>query len=178
MLTQIYNVLTSSDILKYIYYAIIVGMISGMVKIGWEAILPPRTQQRNATNPPQKMLEQFGVPKRITHAYVMYSTDQKVYWFSLILHFTFSIFFSFVFIILTQVTPQVAMWQGTVYGLVIWFMWHVIIMPLMKTVPSALKQPFSEHFSEILGHMVWGWSIAASTYYLIAQTTTGNILLF
>ncbi len=39
-------------IFQSIWYGFISGMISGMVKIGWEAILPPRTSERNATNPP------------------------------------------------------------------------------------------------------------------------------
>ena len=47
-------------ILKSIWFGFISGMISGMVKIGWEAILPPRTIARNLTNPPQHMMEQFG----------------------------------------------------------------------------------------------------------------------
>lgn len=39
------------------------GVISGLVKLGWENILPPRTPERNKTNPPQKLLEQMGVPE-------------------------------------------------------------------------------------------------------------------
>lgn len=178
MVEQLIKTIFSDLGWRYIYYGFIVGMLSGMVKIGWEAILPPRTQARNATNPPQKMLQQFGVPKSLTHAYILYSKDQKVFWFSLILHFTFSIFFAYIFVILTQVWPKVALWQGMAYGLVIWFAWHVVIMPALKTVPAAWQQPLAEHISEILGHMVWGWSIAASTYYLLAQTINRGGHLF
>lgn len=66
-------------LLKSIWYGFIAGMISGMVKIGWENILPPRTLARNATNPPQHLLEQFGMSSKAVHAFVYYSTDQKVY---------------------------------------------------------------------------------------------------
>ncbi|GAA3252507.1 hypothetical protein LMG8520_2373 [Lactococcus lactis subsp. lactis] len=76
-------------IFKSIWFGFISGMISGMVKIGLEAILPPRTIARNLTNPPQRMMEQFGVPSSLTHSYILYSQDQKVFWFSLILHFSF-----------------------------------------------------------------------------------------
>ncbi len=27
------------------------GLVSGLVKLGWEALLPPRTPERDATNP-------------------------------------------------------------------------------------------------------------------------------
>ena len=33
------------------------GIISGLVKLGWENILPPRTPERNKTNPPQKFMQ-------------------------------------------------------------------------------------------------------------------------
>lgn len=44
-------------ILKSVWYGFVAGMISGMVKIGWENLLPPRTIARNLTNPPQTMME-------------------------------------------------------------------------------------------------------------------------
>ena len=50
---------------KSVWYGIIAGMISGMVKIGWEKILPPRTLARDATNPPQHMLQQLGASGKV-----------------------------------------------------------------------------------------------------------------
>lgn len=160
-------------IFQSIWYGFISGMISGMVKIGWEALLPPRTSARNATNPPQRMLEQFGVSSSLTHAYVLYSRDQKVYWFSLILHFSFSIFFAALFIFIAQYWPFIALWQGAAYGIIIWVVWHIILLPIMKTIPVPWKQPFAEHFSEFFGHIVWAWSIAACLYYLISKDNSG-----
>ena len=29
------------------------GLVSGLVKLGWENLMPPRTPERDATNPPQ-----------------------------------------------------------------------------------------------------------------------------
>lgn len=50
-------------IIKSVWYGFIAGMISGMVKIGWENIFPPRTIARNLINPPQHMAMQLGIPK-------------------------------------------------------------------------------------------------------------------
>lgn len=58
---------------KSITVGITAGLVAGLVKLGWENILPPRTPERDQTNPPQKMLEQFGVPTQITHATYTYS---------------------------------------------------------------------------------------------------------
>ncbi len=44
-------------LLAVVVIGTIAGVISGMVKIGWEAILPPRTQERDETNPPQRLLQ-------------------------------------------------------------------------------------------------------------------------
>lgn len=38
------------------------GVISGLVKLGWENILPPRTPERNKTNPPQNYLNKWVYP--------------------------------------------------------------------------------------------------------------------
>lgn len=44
-----------------------------------------------------------------------------------------------------------------------------LIMPVLGTTPAPWQMPFEEHFSEFFGHIVWGWSIAAVGYYLIAK---------
>ena len=154
---------------KSVWYGFIAGMISGMVKIGWEKIFPPRTLARDATNPPQELLQQLGVPYDVTHSYVYFSTDQQVFVVALIIHFAFAIFFSFLFILLTQYKPKIAIFEGAIYGIVIWIAFHIIIMPLLGTVPAPWDQPFDEHFSEFFGHIVWAWAIAASAWYLIAK---------
>ena len=46
----------------------------------------------------------------------------------------------------------------------VWIGFHLILMPLMGTVPSPFPwveggQSWAEHFSEALGHVVWLWSI-------------------
>ncbi|MGX7051514.1 DUF1440 domain-containing protein [Leuconostoc palmae] len=135
------------------------GMISGMVKIGWEVILPPRTQSRNEVNPPQKLLQQLGFSRQFTHAYFYFSQDQKVYYVALFLHFGFSIFFAECFALFYKIWPLISLWQGTLYGIIIWFVFHIVLLPVIKTIPSPMNQPLSEHISEILGHAVWSWSI-------------------
>ncbi len=54
--------------IKSIWYGLIAGMISGMVKIGWESIFPPRTIARNLINPPQHMAMQLGIPKKLVES--------------------------------------------------------------------------------------------------------------
>lgn len=143
---------------RSVLYGVVGGLLSGFVKLGWEILLPPRTPARNATNPPQHLLEQFGIPSHVTHATFTYS-DQHVFWVSLIIHFGFSIVVAILYCIAAEYWHTITLWQGTVFGVAIWVAFHLIIMPAMGTVPAPWAQPFSEHFSEFLGHIVWAWAI-------------------
>ena len=80
---------TSPSIVKLAAVGAVAGLVSGLVKLGWENILPPRTPERDATNPPQTFLQQHGLTPAETHATYTYSGHQ-VPWVSLLVHFGFS----------------------------------------------------------------------------------------
>lgn len=80
---------------------------------------PPRTPARNAINPPQHMAQQLGFPDDVIFSTVYYN-GQPVMPFTLLLHFSFAIVFSILFILLIQKWKQVGMAQGAVCGLIIW----------------------------------------------------------
>ena len=52
---------------------IIGGFFSAIVKFGWEVPFPPRTPERNATNPPQSTLELLGMSPEASHTSVTYN---------------------------------------------------------------------------------------------------------
>lgn len=133
------------------------GIISGIVKLGWENLLPPRTSERNKTNPPQKLLEQMGVPTEVTHATYTYS-GQQLPIVSYIMHFGFSISFALLYAILGFYYPKIKNAQGITFGLLTWWAFHLEILPKLKTIPSIENQPIEEHVSEALGHAVWMWT--------------------
>ena len=80
---------TSPSIVKLAAVGAVAGLVSGLVKLGWENILPPRTPERDATNPPQTFLQQHGLTPAETHATYTYSGHQ-IPWVSLLVHFGFS----------------------------------------------------------------------------------------
>ncbi|KRL65823.1 DUF1440 domain-containing protein [Companilactobacillus versmoldensis] len=133
------------------------GIFSGLVKLGWENILPPRTAQRDATNPPQQLLQQAGVPSSVTHATYTYSGHQMP-WVSYLMHFGFSISFAIIYEVLSQNRRYLRVGSGAIFGLAVWVAFHIGIMPMMKTTPSASEQPTEEHISEALGHIAWMWT--------------------
>lgn len=142
--------------------AVLVGLIAGafsaIVKFGWEVPFPPRTPERNAVNPPQTLLEQIGFPESISRATVHFNGwDLPIS--SFVVHFGFAIFFGVLYCVVAERYPAIKLWQGAAFGFALWILFHVIVMPLMGTVPAPWDQPWQEHFSEAFGHVIWLWSI-------------------
>lgn len=132
----------------------VAGFLSGLVKLGWEDVLPPRTPQRDATNPPQAMLEKFGVPTSITHSTYTYS-EQKMPWVSFIIHFGFSATFAVGYSVMQHMIPPVRLGHGTLAGLGLWGAFHLGVLPKMGLTPDAKDLPIEEQVSEALGHIAW-----------------------
>ncbi|WP_227712786.1 YagU family protein [Nanchangia anserum] len=137
---------------------LIAGIISAIIKFGWEVPLPPRTPERNATNPPQELLQQLGFSESFTHQTYSWLGNHMP-WVSFIVHFAFSIAFALIYCIVAEYYPRIKLWQGVAFGIIVWIAFHIIIMPAMGTVPAPWDQPFGEHFSELFGHAVWMWVI-------------------
>lgn len=146
------------------------GLISGLVKLGWENLMPPRTPERDATNPPQKTLQMLGVPESITHATYRYS-GHDLPGVSYLVHFSFSAGFGAVYSVGSQLLPWLKAGQGVPFGLAVWDAFHVELMPKLGVVPAAKDQPLEEHVSEILGHAIWMWTTDLIARQLYAQWT-------
>ncbi|AYW77675.1 PF07274 family protein [Propionibacterium acidifaciens F0233] len=149
--------------------AVLVGIIGGffsaIVKFGWEVPFPPRTPERNATNPPQTMLEHwFGMSSAQSHTTVSFNLNDTLPIYSFIVHFAFAIVLAIFYCVMAEYLPRIKLWQGAAFGLLVWIGAHLVLMPLTGIVPSPFPwvdggQTWSEHFSEALGHVVWMWSI-------------------
>ena len=143
-------------IILAIWIGVIIGIIGAIVKFGWEVPFPPRTPLRDATNPPQEFLQMLGFSYDFTHLTYSFSENARPI-ISFVVHFAFSIFFGVLYAILVEYKPIFKLWEGVAFGLVIWVVFHVILMPLMGIVPAPWDQPFDEHLSECGGHAFWMW---------------------
>ncbi|TFH52554.1 DUF1440 domain-containing protein [Actinomyces viscosus] len=148
--------------------AVVVGIIGGffsaIVKFGWEVPFPPRTPERNATNPPQRLLEQLGMSPEQSHTGVTFNGNEGLPIYSFIIHFSFAIVFAVFYCVMAEYYKAITLWQGAAFGLLVWVGAHLVLMPLTGTVPSPFPwvaggQTWAEHFSEALGHVIWLWSI-------------------
>lgn len=141
-----------------IWVGLISGIISGIVKFGWEVPFPPRTPERDLTNPPQQLLEQLGMSFDTAHMVYYFNGNPRPI-MSFMVHFVFAIIFAILYCVVAEYYPKIKLWQGTFYGLIIYVAFHIILMPLAGIVPAPWNQPFEEHFSELFGHMFWAWVI-------------------
>ena len=120
--------------------AIVVGIIGGffsaIVKFGWEVPFPPRTPERNATNPPQKLLEQLGMSPDQSHTGITFNGNEGLPIYSFIIHFGFALVFAVFYCVMAEYYKSITLWQGAAFGLFVWVGAHLVLMPLTGTVPS------------------------------------------
>src|SRR5580698_9905995 len=102
---------------------VITGVICAITKFGWEIPFPPRTPARDLTNPPQQFLQQLGFSPHFTHLTYFYNGNPRP-GISILVHFGFSFTFAILYCYLAEFYPKVKLWQGTAYGLCLWFAFH------------------------------------------------------
>lgn len=104
---------------KLLIAGIIAGLLSGVVKLGWEVMFPPRTPSRDATNPPQQLLQLLGIPSDITHLTYNFS-EHALPWISFIVHYSFSIAIAIIYIYIAKKYTKITLGYGALFGIVIW----------------------------------------------------------
>ncbi|WP_414052030.1 DUF1440 domain-containing protein [Macrococcus animalis] len=146
------------DKTKLLTTAVAAGLIGGMVKIGFESLLPPRTPEREKETPPEILLRQIGIPDNIRNLKYSYSGHQLPITTSLV-HHGFSIGASVPYALLKDAFPVISLGKGSLYGTGLFVLFHEVLLPITKTVPTPAKQPIEEHISEFIGHIVWMYTI-------------------
>lgn len=133
---------------------IITGVLSAFVKSGTESILPPRTLDRIA--PPVKMIEDMGVN---INDFVYTYSEQVVHWGGNGIHIIFSIAVAVFYCVVSELFPRIKMLQGLVFAVIVMVVFHGIVLPTLKLSPAVWNLPFDEVFSEVIGTLLWMWSI-------------------
>ncbi|MCW2254396.1 putative membrane protein [Providencia alcalifaciens] len=143
---------------RHLFIAAVIGIITGVlsafVKSGTESILPPRTLDRIA--PPVKMIEDTGVN---VNDFVYTYSEQIVHWGGNGIHIIFSIAVAVVYCVASELFPRIKMLQGLIFAVIVMVVFHGIVLPTLKLSPAVWNLPFDEVFSEVIGTLLWMWSI-------------------
>jgi putative membrane protein len=120
------------------------GLIGGWFKLGWEVIWPPRA------------LDRIPEPAVLI---TMFTHTPTADWAGFIIHFTFSILSGMAYGVMVEFFPIVALWMGIGFGLGIWIIFHLMVMPMIGLTPPTWLLPWNEQGSEFFGHIGWGFVI-------------------
>ncbi|MEQ6028785.1 DUF1440 domain-containing protein [Staphylococcus saccharolyticus] len=118
------------------------GFIGGAVKMGWEALVPPRTPERDEEPPPMTLLHKLNLSENVKNA--KYTYNQNDIPITVMgVHYRFSIANAFVYALLTEKCPKFSTFRGGAFGI----------------TPEVEDLPKEERLSELFGHMNWMNSI-------------------
>ncbi|SHO54996.1 YagU family protein [Vibrio quintilis] len=161
------------------FIGVIAGIVSAFVKWGAEHPLPPRSPADifQAACPPEALIraaDQIDCSRNFLNPPYVFLRDwlgvadpnQAVYTFAGhvfnwvgVTHIIFSLVFAVGYCVVTERFPKFKLWQGLLAGALAQLFVHMISFPLMGLTPSLFSLPWYEHVSEIVGHLIWFWSI-------------------
>lgn len=170
---------------------LIAGVVSAFVKWGAEVPLPPRSPMdmfnaacgpessiraadaidcsRNFLNPPYVFLRDYVDIADPSAA--IYEFAGHAFNYFMLTHIIFSVVFAVGYCLVAEKFPKITMWQGVMAGILATIAVHGISLPLLGLTPPLWTLPWYEYVSELVGHMVWFWSIEIIRHDLRARIT-------
>lgn len=139
---------------KVIMTGLVGGFLGGAVKMGWEALLPPRTPERDEERPPMTMLNQLGLPDNVKHASYHYNGNE-IPLTIMGVHYGFSVANALGYALIAEKCPQVKVFRGSVFGVLVNIAFHEYLLPKLSLTPKVEDLPKEERFSELFGHIIW-----------------------
>lgn len=58
-----------------------------------------------------------------------------------------------------EIFPKVKLWQGLAFGIGVTILFHGMMLPIINLSPALWNLPFDELFSELVGTLLWMWTI-------------------
>ncbi|MBD2785223.1 DUF1440 domain-containing protein [Xenorhabdus sp. DI] len=130
------------------------GNIASLVKWGSENLLPPRIA--GSAIPPAEMLQAWGSQ---VNGMVYHYSGHLINWGVAGVHHLFSIILAIFYSLMAEVFPIVKLWHGAVFALIVVIVCHGIILPINGWASPLWALSFDEIFSEIVGSVLWIWTI-------------------
>ena len=139
-----------------LFAGVVAGIISALVKSGFETLIPPRTL--STTPPPVILLEKLGFNVDVmTYEWMGYSIN----WGGNGVHILFSMTIAIIYCLAVERFPRANLLHGIAFGVGVSVLAHGLVVPLMGLSgwlwiagPEAL-------ISEFVGTALWIWTIEA-----------------
>ena len=140
------------NVLKGALAGAIGGVVGGAVKLGCEAIVPPRPPGRE---PPPGILA-ANVLRGLTGREL--SKDERAT-AAMGAHWLFSFVSGALHGALVESQPALEDSQGIPLGLAVWVSMHEILLPLAHATPPLKELPISEQVNECITHCIFGFTV-------------------
>lgn len=135
---------------------IVAGVISALVKSGFETMIPPRTAA--TLPPPLVLLEKLGVHiDTLTYQWMGYSIN----WGGNGVHILFSVVIAIVYSVLVEYLPKARLFHGVAFGVGVSVFAHGLIVPLLGLSGWLWIAGSQALISEFVGTAFWIWTIEA-----------------
>ncbi len=159
---------SSRHIVLAIYIAIIAGIISALVKSGFEGLIPPRTP--TTIPPPEVLLGKLGFNvQAMTYQWL----DTTINWGGNGVHILSSIVMAIIYCVTAEYLPRVKMLHGIVFGIGVSVLAHGLVVPLLGLSGWLWLAGPEAMISEFVGTGFWIWTIEAVRQNLRHSLTHG-----
>ncbi|MDX7992067.1 YagU family protein [Xenorhabdus littoralis] len=145
------------------------GNIASLVKWGTENLMPPRIP--GSAIPPAEMLQAWGGK---VNDMVYHYSGHLVNWGVAGVHHLFSIILAIFYSLIAEIFPIVKLWHGAIFAFIVAVVFHGIVLPIYGWAPPVWALSFDEIFSEIVGSVLWIWTIEIFRHD-IRNRMTGNL---
>lgn len=139
-----------------IFIGIIAGIISALVKSGFEDLFPARAPY--VTPPPVVLLEKFGVDVSAMNYDWLGTT---INWGGNGIHILFSIVVAVIYCVIVEYFPKSRLFHGVFFGIGVSVFAHGLIVPLLGLSGWLWTAGAEPIISEFVGTAFWIWSIEA-----------------
>lgn len=143
-------------VLTMIYVGIIAGIISALVKSGFETLIPPRTLE--TTPPPVVLLEKLGVN---VSAMDYHWLGHTINWGGNGVHILFSVVIAIIYCVVCEYFVKAKMLHGIIFGIAVSVFAHGLVVPLLGLSGWLWLAGPEALISEFIGTAFWIWSIEA-----------------
>ncbi len=159
-----------------IWTTLVAGFISSLVKWGSEVNMPPRVA--GEISPPAAHINDwFGWLGINSHSLDYVYQGNNVLGAVSLYHWVFSFICALIYVVISAYAPKIRMFYGALYGILVTLATHGFIIPLLgyrNPVYNPGKAGWLwnlngyELWSEVLGHIYWGFSIEISMIAVLA----------
>jgi len=147
--------------------SIITGLMAGtiatvpmtLVMAGLFRLLPRREQY---PLPPREITEHVA-EKAGVDEHLDESKRTGLTWLA---HFAYGAVCGAIYAPLTKLVPVPHVWWGVLFGLFVWLISYLGLLPALGLFPRVTKQPARRNALMIAAHIVWGLFLGATVFWL------------